>query len=96
MTSTATGAEVFLPGALRERAGGAGRVAVAGATVAELIAALEEAHPGLRFSLCYETGELRPFVNIFVNGTNVRYLAGLETAVPVGARVYILPSVAGG
>jgi molybdopterin converting factor small subunit len=96
MAATTTSAEVFLPGALRERTGGAGRVAVAGATVAELIAALEEAHPGLRFSLCYETGELRPFVNIFVNGTNVRYLAGLETAVPVGARVYILPSVAGG
>ena len=58
MAATATSAEVFLPGALRVWADGAERVTVSGATVAELIAALEEAHPGLRFSLCYETGEL--------------------------------------
>jgi molybdopterin synthase sulfur carrier subunit len=96
MASTATGVEVFLPAALRDRASGAERVAATGETVADLIAALEEAHPGLRFSLCYETGELRPFVNIFVNGVNVRYLAGLETPLPLGARVHILPSVAGG
>jgi sulfur-carrier protein len=96
MEAMAAGATVLLPGVLRARAGGAGSVRVAGATVAELIAALEKQHPGLGFNLCYETGELRPFVNVFVNGENIRYLQGLATPVPAGARVHILPSVAGG
>ncbi|MBF6589814.1 MAG: MoaD/ThiS family protein [Ktedonobacterales bacterium] len=90
------GATVFLPGALRARVEGATTLRVAGGTVREIIAALEARSPGLRFHLCYETGELRPFVNVFVNGEHVRYLRGLETPIPDGARVHILPSVAGG
>lgn len=89
-------ARVFLPTALAERTGGQRMVTAAGGSVGELIAALDTRYPGLGFHLCYETGELRPFVNIFVNGANVRYLRGLETAVPPGASVTILPSVAGG
>jgi molybdopterin synthase sulfur carrier subunit len=50
----------------------------------------------LRFNLCYETGEIRTFVNIFVNGNNVRYLQGLDTMVPAGATLHVLQSVAGG
>jgi len=96
MESVATGVTVLLPGVLRTRAGGASAVHAAGTTVAELIASLEEQHPGLRFNLCYETGELRPFVNIFVDGQNIRYLRGLATPIHAGARVHILPSVAGG
>lgn len=89
-------ATVFLPGALHARTGDAGTVRVEGETVRALIAALEGRYPGVAFNLCHETGELRPFVNIFVNGENVRYLAGLETPVPPGASVHIFPSVAGG
>jgi molybdopterin converting factor small subunit len=96
MDAVAAGVTVLLPGVLRKRVDGASAVRVEGATVAELITALEEQHPGLRFNLCDETGELRPFVNVYVNGENVRYLQGLATPVPVGARVHILPSVAGG
>jgi sulfur-carrier protein len=71
-------------------------VRVAGTTVREVIAALEDANPGLRFHLCLETGDLRPFVNVFVNGIHLRYLRGMETPVPPGATVHILQSVAGG
>jgi molybdopterin synthase sulfur carrier subunit len=64
--------------------------------VREVISTLEEQFPGLGFNLCQETGELRPFVNIFLNGENIRYLSGLDTAVAPGASLHILPSVAGG
>jgi molybdopterin converting factor small subunit len=50
----------------------------------------------MRFHLCYETGELRPYVNIFVDGENVRYLQGLQTPVAPGARLHVIESVAGG
>lgn len=87
---------VLLPGELHSRAGGRQSVRVGGATLQEVIDALEREYPGLRFNLCYETGVLRPFVNIFVNGANVRYVEGLETPIPAGATIHILPSVAGG
>lgn len=87
---------VLLPGELHARAGGRQLVRVEGATLRAVIDALEHAYPGLRFNLCYETGELRPFVNVFVNGVHVRYAQGLETPIPAGATIHILPSVAGG
>lgn len=87
---------VLLPGELHSRAGGQQSVQVEGATLRAVIDSLERDYPGLRFNLCYETGALRPFVNIFVNGANVRYAQGLDTPVPAGATIHILPSVAGG
>lgn len=87
---------VFFPGALRARAGNQASVMAAGRTVREVIDTLEEGFPGLRFNLCYETGELRPFVNIFVDRENIRYLQGLDTAITAGASMHILQSVAGG
>ena len=87
---------VLLPGELHGRAGGRQSVRVEGATLRAVIDALEHEYPGLRFNLCHETGELRPFVNVFVNGVNVRYAQDLETPVPTGATIHILPSVAGG
>jgi len=87
---------VLLPHALRKRTGNRGAVAVAGDNVAEIVAALDDAYPGMRFHLCYETGELRPYVNIFVDGENVRYLQGLQTSVAPGARLHVIESVAGG
>lgn len=67
-----------------------------GATVRALIDSLDAVYPGLRFNLLYETGELRRFVNVFLNGHEVRSLAGLETPVPAGATIHIIHSVAGG
>ncbi|HEY7123643.1 MAG TPA: MoaD/ThiS family protein [Ktedonobacterales bacterium] len=87
---------VFLPSMLRSKADNRASVSVAGRTIREVIDALERAHPGLRFHLCYESGELRPFVNIFLARENIRYLQGLETPVAPGDCLYILPSVAGG
>ena len=57
---------------------------------------IDQDYPGLRFNLCHETGELRPFVNIFLNRENIRYLQGLDTPITAGATVHILQSVAGG
>ncbi len=87
---------VTLPGPLRARAGNRAQVTLTGSTVREVIAALDELYPGLRFNLCHETGELRPYVNIFVGRANVRYLQGLDTPVPAGTTLHILQSVAGG
>ena len=61
-------------------------------TLRDIIAeAPQERRPGLRFSLCLETGELRPFVNVYVNGTHVRYLQWLDTPLPPGAVVTSCP-----
>ncbi|GAC1320016.1 MAG: MoaD/ThiS family protein [Chloroflexota bacterium] len=87
---------VWIPPALRERTGRQRQVTGQGRTVREMIDALEADYPGLRFNLCHETGELRPFVNIFVDGENVRYLEGLDTPLSGGATLHIIHSVAGG
>ena len=65
-------------------------------TLAQLIDALEGQFPGLRERLCDETGELRRFVNVYVNGEDVRFLSGLQTPINAGAEVSIVPAVAGG
>ncbi len=98
MTSSTVGVTVTvtLPTALRTRIGQRTHVDVTGQTIRDVIDALDHEFPGLRFNFCYETGELRPFVNIFLDGVNVRYLSGLDTPVQDGAALHILPSVAGG
>jgi molybdopterin converting factor small subunit len=90
--------QVLLPGALSSAAGGARRldVDVPGATVGALIDALAAAHPLLGRRLRDETGALRRFVNVYVDGEDVRWDGGLAAAVPDGAVVQVLPSVAGG
>lgn len=60
------------------------------------IDSLEQRYPGLRERLCDEGGELRRFVNIYVNGEDVRFQAGLETSLKSGDEVSIVPAVAGG
>ena len=65
-------------------------------TLAQLIDALERDFPGLKERLCDETGELRRFVNIYLNGEDVRFLSGLATNIAAGAEVSIVPAVAGG
>lgn len=77
-------------------AGGNSQVQVEGATLAEVIDALETAHPGFKDRLLDESGAMRKFVNIFVADDDVRYLEGLATAVPAGETVSIIPAVAGG
>ena len=87
---------VSFPHALRARIGDRSSVMAAGRTVREIFDALEHDFPGLRFNLCHETGELRPYVNIFLDRENIRYLQGLDTPVHAGATIRIFQSVAGG
>lgn len=87
---------VHLPSQLRERTRMQSTAEVVGGSVRELILALDQTFPGLRFNICTEDGELRTFVNIFVDGRNVRYSSGLDTPVAAGSVVHILHSVAGG
>jgi molybdopterin synthase sulfur carrier subunit len=87
---------VRIPTQLRELSGGAATVALEGATVAELLKALETAHPGFSERLHDETGDLRRFVNVFVSDEDIRFLDGLETPVADGETVSIVPAVAGG
>lgn len=87
---------VRIPPGLHGRTANRRLVRVRGGTIRDIIDALEREHPGLRFTLCHETGELRPFVNLFLERENVRYLQGLDTPVPPEATVHIIHSVAGG
>ncbi|UUY02537.1 MoaD/ThiS family protein [Svornostia abyssi] len=86
---------VKLPTQLRDAAAGNAAVSVEGTTVGEALEALFAEHGELRERL-FQDGELRRFVNVFVAGEDVRYLDGLETAVPAGGELTILPAVAGG
>lgn len=65
-------------------------------TLQDLVANLETDFPGMRERLCDDTGELRRFVNVYVNGEDVRFLAGLGTSLKPGDEVSIVPAVAGG
>ncbi|HEX9130728.1 MAG TPA: MoaD/ThiS family protein [Ktedonobacteraceae bacterium] len=87
---------VILPHVLRANIGNRKSVTVAGSTIREVIDALDHDFPGMRFNMCHETGELRPFVNIFLDREDIRYLRGLDTPVHAGATIHILQSVAGG
>ncbi|MFZ9629649.1 MAG: MoaD/ThiS family protein [Ilumatobacteraceae bacterium] len=87
---------VRIPTTLRPMAGGSSTVQVEGSTLREVIANLDAAHPGFADRLLDEAGALRKFVNLFVADDDVRYLQGLDTPVPAGETVSIIPAVAGG
>ncbi len=87
---------VRIPTTLRPLSGGAKEVPVAPGTLADVIAALDGAHPGFADRLLDDDGSLRKFVNVFVDDDDVRYLEGLDTKVADGITVSIIPAVAGG
>jgi molybdopterin synthase sulfur carrier subunit len=87
---------VKLPAILRKHAGGAALVDADGATLRDLFADLESKYPGVTKSILAEGGGLHRFVNVYVNGEDVRYLGSLETVLKGGDTVSILPAVAGG
>ena len=87
---------VRIPTQLRTLSGGEAEVKVDGSTVGEVLSALETAHPGFRERLFGDDGKLRRFVNVFVADEDVRFLQGLDTPVPDGNVVSIIPAVAGG
>lgn len=87
---------VRVPTQLRPLAGGSSQVNVEGSTVAEVLANLDATHPGFGERIFDENGRLRRFVNIFVADEDIRFGSGIETKVPPGATVSIVPAVAGG
>lgn len=87
---------VRIPTPLRKLTGGADEVAVDGTTVGEVIESLEAAHPGLKERLCDDAGEIRRFVNVYVNDEDVRFLEGRATALKDGDELSIVPAIAGG
>ena len=87
---------VRIPTQLRNLSGGAGEVTLEGATVAEVLKALDAGHPGFAERLYDESGALRRFVNVFLAEEDIRFLDGLETPVTDGQTLSIVPAVAGG
>jgi molybdopterin synthase sulfur carrier subunit len=87
---------VRIPTQLRELSGGASEVRAEGGSLATVLQGLETAHPGFRERLFDDQGELRRFVNVFVDDEDIRFLDGVDTEVKDGATVSIVPAVAGG
>ena len=87
---------VKIPPQLRAVTNGEGAAEVDGATVGEVLEALYARHDGLRDRVADDSGQLRRFVNVYVDGEDIRFLDGLQTTVPAGAELQILPAVAGG
>ena len=85
-----------IPTPLRPYAGGQATINVTGGRVADALAELTARHPGLRQHIFNDAGELRPFVNLFVNDEDVRYLDGVDTPVAETDLLRIIPSIAGG
>jgi len=87
---------VRIPTPLRRITNNQDKVNVDGASLRAIIEALNTSHPGIKDRLCDESGELRHFVNVYLNGEDVRYLQGLATATKTGDEISIVPAVAGG
>lgn len=88
----------MIPGPLRELTGDRAEVRIEGAagSVSEALSLLWARYPGIRDRLVTELGEVRPHVNIFVDGQNIRDSGGLEAPVRDGSEIYILPAISGG
>jgi molybdopterin synthase sulfur carrier subunit len=87
---------IRIPTQLRELSGGNAEVSAEGGSLASVLASLETSHPGFRERLFDDQGELRRFVNVFVDDEDIRFLDGVDTDVKDGATVSIVPAVAGG
>ncbi len=87
---------VRIPTPLRPLTKGQGEVKASASSVADMIETLNHAHPGIKDRLCDEKGELRRFVNIYVNEEDIRFLQGKDTSLRDGDEVSIVPAIAGG
>jgi sulfur-carrier protein len=87
---------VRIPTILRAYTGGAAEVPAPAGTLREVLAGLDSAYPGIAARILDESGKLRRFVNVYVGDEDVRLAHGMETQVPAGIRVQVIPAVAGG
>lgn len=85
-----------IPTPLRPYADGAGQIEVTGKTVLAAMAELTTAYPELKKHLFTEDGDLRSYVNLFLNDEDIRHLDGVETRLEADDRLMIIPSIAGG
>ena len=88
--------KVRIPTPLRPLAKGQGEVESAAANIVDMIGSLDATYPGLKNRLCDEKGDLRRFVNIYVNEEDIRFLNGKDTSLKDGDEVSIVPAIAGG
>jgi len=88
--------KVRIPTPLRPMTGGKSEVEIAGNTVSEIIDNLGSAHPGIKERVYDEQGEVRRFINIYVNEEDIRFLTGKDTPLKEGDEVSIIPAIAGG
>ncbi|MFN8524408.1 MAG: ubiquitin-like small modifier protein 1 [Chloroflexota bacterium] len=88
--------KVRIPAPLRPITNGESEITVEGSNLAQALDSLEQQYPPIRQRLRDDQGALRRFVNLFVNGEDIRFLSGLDTALKAGDEVSIIPAVAGG
>jgi sulfur-carrier protein len=87
---------VRIPTILRSYTGGAAQVRAQTGTLREVITGLDADYPGLGGRILDEAGQLRRFINVYVGEQDVRFAQGLDTPVPTGGQVSVIPAVAGG
>ena len=88
--------KVRIPTPLRPLTKGQGEVESAAANIVDMIGSLDATYPGLKNRLCDEKGDLRRFVNIYVNEEDIRFLQNNDTPLKDGDDVSIIPAIAGG
>ena len=87
---------VRIPTPLRRVTDGQDKVSADGATLGEIIDSMESQFPGIKARICDDDGNLRNFVNVFVNGEDVRFMDGVDSSTSDGDEISIVPAVAGG
>jgi len=88
--------KVKIPGPLRKLAGGKDEIHVEAKNLKEVIDKLGEINPEIKARLIDENGEIRRFINIYVNNEDIRFLKGIETELKEGDEISIIPAIAGG
>jgi len=85
-----------IPTPLRKFTGGKPEIAAEGASVREVLDNVEAVHPGMREKILEPAGGVRRFINVFVNGEDIRHSQGLDTRLEPGDELTIVPAIAGG
>ena len=89
-------ATIRIPTPLRKVTNGADKITVESGSILEIIESLDKEFPGIKTRLCDDNDELRNFVNMYINGEDIRFLDCIESSVNSGDEVSIVPAVAGG
>jgi sulfur-carrier protein len=87
---------VRVPTPLRKFTNGADEVNAQGSSVRAIVDDLEKSFPGIKDRICDESGKIRRFVNVYVNGDDIRFLQNMETGLKEGDNISIVPAIAGG